>query len=342
MSVRSKWWLSALVVAACTPVSSVQTPGAYQGASDSESTGGRGKKSTRGSDASREAADDAQATGVESQGLGVVAPASAIEQLISSDAASNGGANVIYATIGHLAPDGQQNDKLETVRLGMVKVLNSVSTKPQIVNLTAIDPGKSVYRINLADFNQAGALPRIKTAPFADSNVSTVGGATVVKGDWLVYALSRPEVYDPIMKLPQLGKLFDAQVGANWANAKYVKVSHSEVAFNKRLLARIPIEMGGKPGGYYWRSYDFVRADVQERAFQDPSSVRTTQIPEFVAGEFFFSLPNGLQGYYLTGFGDQHRYDVPVSGAGGISPPVATDYRRPQDGLSHCVGGKAP
>ena len=268
----------------------------------------------------------------------------AIAKLIASDFAKNGGnsASVIYATIDHLAPEKVDSAKLEIVRFGMAKVLNSVSMAPAIVKLQAVDEAKTVFRINLADYKQAAALGRIKSAQYAEGNVSQIGGATVVKGDWLVYALSRPEVYDPLMNLPALDRQLESTLGVNYSKAAYINVASgtSDVVFAGRVLMRVPIEIGGKPGGYYWRSYDFVRADVQNRAFTDPSTLKNAQISDLVAGEFFFSLPNGLQAYYLTGFGNQHRYDVPAPGGGSIDPPVATDYRRPQDGLTRCVGGK--
>ena len=344
MAVKHIAWMSMLVsMSSCTPTPSVNAPqaGKFSGAVSGEE-GTDGAADGGSSRSKKVAADDSYGATAGQSVAGLVADASALQALIKTDAASNSGQSVIYATIDHLSKDGQQNETLEVVRKGLVKVLNSVSMAPTIVNLQAIDAGKTVFRVNLADFKQAGALSRIKSAAYAQDNVSTVGSATVVKGDWLVYALSRPEVYDPLMKLPQLGKMLDAQLEVNYSNAKYLNAEHSEVVFNGRVLARIPLEIGGKPGGYYWRTYDFVRADVQARAFSDPASVRTTQIPDFVAGEFFFSLPNGLQAYFLTGFGDQHRYDVPAFGAGGISPGVASDSRRPQDGLTRCVGGKQP
>jgi len=273
----------------------------------------------------------------------LVPDTAAISKLIAADFAAQGskGNQIIYATIDHLAPDKIENPKLEIVRFGMTKTLNSVSMAPAIAKLPAIDPAKTVFRLNLADFNQAGALGAIKSAPYAQQNVTQVGGATVVKGDWLVYALTRPEVYDPLMKLPAIDTMLESTLRVDYNKAGYINAQSSDVVFNGRVLMRIPIELGGKPGGYYWRSYDFARTDVMQRAFKDPSFLRAATIPDLVAGEFFFSLPNGLQAYYLTGFGNQHRYDVPGPGGLSIDPPVATDYRRPQDGLHPCVGGKA-
>jgi len=296
------------------------------------------------------AANDQGSVATAAQGaLGATVPTApipdpaAISKLIAADFAAQGsnGSQVIYATIDHLAPNKIESPKLEIVRFGMTKTLNSVSMAPAIVKLQAIDPARTVFRVNLAAFNQAGALGAIKSAPFAQQNVSQVGGATVVKGDWLVYALTRPEIYDPLMKLPAQDTMLESTLHVDYNKAGYINAQSSDVVFNGRVLMRVPIEMGGKPGGYYWRSYDFARGDVMQRAFKDPSFLRSATIPDLVAGEFFFSLPNGLQAYYLVGFGNQHRYDVPGPGGLSIDPPVATDYRRPQDGLHPCVGGKA-
>ena len=309
-----------------------------QGAADADGAGISGAGNAQGS-----------ATTTTQGALGATVPAvpipdtATISKLIAADFAAQGskGDQVIYATIDHLAPDKTENPKLEIVRFGMTKTLNSVSMAPAIAKLQAIDPARTVFRINLADFNQAGALGTIKSAPFAQQNVSQVGGVTVIRGDWLVYALTRPEVYDPLMKLPAIDTMLESTLHVDYSKAVYINAQSSDVVFNGRVLMRIPIELGGKPGGYYWRSYDFARTDVMQNAFKNPSFLRAATIPDLVAGEFFFSLPNGLQAYYLVGFGNQHRYDVPGPGGLSIDPPVATDYRRPQDGLHPCVGGKA-
>ena len=315
-----------------------------------DTTTGGAQNSAQGADATGNAGNPSSVVAGSTQGaLGATVAAvpildtAAISKLIATDFAAQGskGSQIIYATIDHLAPDKIENPKLEIVRFGMTKTLNSVSMAPAIAKLQAIDPARTVFRVNLADFNQAGALATIKSAPYAQQNVSQVGGATVVKGDWLVYALTRPEIYDPLMKLPAIDTMLESTLRVDYSKAGYINAQSSDVVFNGRVLMRVPIELGGKPGGYYWRSYDFARGDVMQRAFKDPSFLRSTTIPDLVAGEFFFSLPNGLQAYYLVGFGNQHRYDVPAPGGGSIDPPVATDYRRPQDGLHPCVGGKA-
>jgi hypothetical protein len=279
--------------------------------------------------------DQARADGGEAR-----APDTAtVEQLILKDAATNNSPSVLYATIDHLARSGKDEGDLDVVRFGMTKALNSVSTAPRIVPLKAIDPAQTVFRIDLAELKQARSLGLITSAELAATNVSKVGNATVVKGDWLVFALSRPETYDRLIGLPALGSMLEAQLRVDLSKAVQINTDKSEVVFNGRVLERMPLEIGGKPGGYYWRSFDFVRDDVMQNAFADPTILRNTSIPDFVAGEFIYSLPNGMQAYYLTGFGDQHRFDVPAPGK-SIDPGVATDFRRGQDGVGQCVGDK--
>lgn len=273
-------------------------------------------------------------------GVGHVPDEDTIEQLITKDSALNSSPNVVYARLDHLAKKGVNSADLEVVRFGMTKVLNSISMAPSIVALKALDTEKTVFRINFADLKQNRAVNLLRSAELAESNVSQVGTATVVKGDWLVFALSRPETYDKILGLPPLVSFLESQLKVDTTKAVQVNTGKSEVVFKGRVLERIPIELGGKPGGYYWRSYDFVRDDIMQNSFKDPSKLRSMEIPDLVAGEIFYSLPNGLQAYYLIGFGNQHRYDVPAPGK-SIDPGVATDFRRPQDGITHCVGGKS-
>lgn len=254
-----------------------------------------------------------------------------VRRFIAEDA-KGAGQGTIYATIGHLVSEGKSAKELQSVRYGMTKALNSVSMAPEIKKLRAVDPAGTVYAFNLRDFQLSAAQwAAVQNAPEAGQNLSTQEGVTVVKGDWLVFALTRPEVYDKVMGIPPQINMLEARLGVNLSEAVYMNVVESDVTFSERVLMRTPIEIGGKPGGYYWRSFDFARPDGVQKGFANPEALNNAGIPDLIAGEFFFSLPNGLQGYMLSGFGEQHRYDAQAF--------VATDKRRGQDGLRKCVGG---
>lgn len=243
---------------------------------------------------------------------GVTVPAeSEIDGLIAQSG------NGYYVSLAHLGAGGPASE-LEVYRYGVHKALNSVSMAPDIVKMKAVDPAESVYLLNPAEFRlSADDMNSILAAPGANAGVRKVGGSVLIQGDWLTYAVTRPEIYDHIMRIPNDVGSMERQAGVNRNNGVItadIGDGQSEVTFGRRVLERVSIEVGGQPGGYYWRSYDPFTA--------------------LMAGEFFFSLPNGLQAYMLSGFVDQHRIDA--------QPFVATDRNRPQDGLTQCVGGEAP
>ena len=254
-----------------------------------------------------------------------------IQEIVQKDGGS-AQAGIIYISLAHLAKSGQGTQDLEVYRFGVTKALNSLSMKPQIKRLDPLDDAHTVYKVNLADFSlNANSLGLVQRVAGANNAIRQVGNSTVIKGDWLVYAVTRPEVYDNIMGIPNFVGALENELRIDTKKAVYWNISSSEVTFEPRVLERIPIEIGGKPGGYYWRSYDFARKDVQIRGFQNPQTLRSAGVVDLVAGEFFFSLPNGLQGYMLSGFATQHRIDAQSF--------VATDSNRSQDGLTRCVGG---
>ncbi len=257
-----------------------------------------------------------------------------VTTIVESDA-QNARKTVIYASFAHMIKDGETvASDLDVYRYGLTKALNSISVRPTIVIPEAVDDAALVMRVDLESYGiHDRDWAKIQSAPLASDNISQVGNATVVKGDWLVYAVTRPEAYNQIMRIPATIPMLEAQLGVDPSKAVFVGVKTSEVTFSQRVLERIPITTPGKSDGYYWRSYDFARPDGVAKGFSNPESLRTAGIPELVAGEFFFSLPNGLQGYALSGFGQQQRLDAQAF--------VATDGNRAQDGLKRCVGGVA-
>lgn len=253
-------------------------------------------------------------------------------KLVATDLASNDNTGaVIYVDIRHLVKAKNGTSDLEVYRFAIAKVLNSVSLNPKIVALSPVDPGETLFRVKLSDYTLGQGWQYVIGEKHAHANSTKWGSATVVKGDWLVYAISRPEVYDMIMNIPASVPAFEAQLKPDYSKAIYINAVDSTVTFFGRVLQRIPLEIGGKPGGYYWRSYDIDGLDEQLAAFAAPAALRFATLPTLVAGEYFFSLPNGLQGYYVSGFAMQTRLDAQLF--------VATDSRRPEDGLTTCVGG---
>uniref|UniRef100_UPI0002559A4D hypothetical protein n=1 Tax=Oceanicola sp. S124 TaxID=1042378 RepID=UPI0002559A4D len=75
----------------------------------------------------------------------------------------------------------------------------------------------------------------------------------------------------------------------------------SAVSQNNRLIERLE----QPTGGYYWTSYDFDRGVSPIRRLKETPLGPAAAFPDMPhfeedGGEMLFSLPNGMQGYYLT------------------------------------------
>lgn len=235
------------------------------------------------------------------------------DKLIAADA---GGANTVYVTFQEMKDSPDFARDLEVYRFGVTKAMNHLSIKPDIVKMKALDPAGIV---NALDLSALGLTQRdidtMMKAPDSAANVRQVGSSKVINGDWMVFAATRPEVYDVILRIPNSVGELEKQLGADRSKAvtAELKPGTSEIVFGRRVLERIPMSAGGQTNGYYWRSYDYV--------FNSSDGL--------VAGEMLYSLPNGLQGYMLIGFATQHRWDA--------QPFVATDFNRPADGIEKCA-----
>src|SRR5205823_12880982 len=64
---------------------------------------------------------------------------------------------------------------------------------------------------------------------------------------------------------------------------------NSGIALNNRVVERHIARYGA-----YWRSYDFRGSQGEQNIFRDPVTLHAN------GGEFIFSLPNGMQGYFIA------------------------------------------
>jgi hypothetical protein len=140
-----------------------------------------------------------------------------------------------------------------------------------------------------------------------------------VRGDWFVATVSRPPLYDRLLKLPATLKKLEVQ-----------KLSvHLEKNFNDDTLRRGGLITSGvskhnrlverhrTPFGAYWRSYDFKTGAGRGNLLLFPLGLRFAgndfddQAFEQAGGKVIFNLPNGLQGYMLADAKD-NRLDAPA------------------------------
>lgn len=153
----------------------------------------------------------------------------------------------------------------------------------------------------------------------------------------LGYTLSRPDVYADIMELGVFSPSLEASLGVQQKGIdtwKFVTVDDA-ITINKRMLLRTDI-----PSGYFWKGVDpfaqspFIFYDRPVPEMDGFSLVKTTPVfdkdgtyrmdvgisedangnlvggPQAQASEMIFSLPNGLQGYFIGGANNQIRVDA--------------------------------
>ena len=179
-----------------------------------------------------------------------------------------------------------------------------------------------------------------------------------VDGAQLGYTLSRPDVYADVMQLGTISPPLEVSLGVkedkvdDW---KFVTVDDA-ITINKRMLLR-----QDTPYGYFWKGVDpfaqspFIFYDRPIPEMDSFSLVKTTPIfgadgsyrmdngietdangnlvggVQAQASEMIYSLPNGLQGYFIGGGLNQIRVDA--------FPFIVIDPRRGGVDMNSAVNG---
>ncbi|WP_136634564.1 c-type cytochrome [Pseudooceanicola onchidii] len=219
---------------------------------------------------------------------------------------------------------------------GLNKLVNSLSWEPKVTKVEPIADGMGVYAIDIRDYGWthqqwealiAGQIPGLEEAlpypygldPFGaerDENLTQIAQITgtsvpIMRGDWFVANAGEPFAYKFMLNLPDTVQEFEShllrvdRIGdiqrRDVMRAGFLE-GGSGVSQNNRLIERLV----QPTGGYYWVSYDFDRAVASEKRLkQSPLGPReafppTQHVFDGDGGEMIFTLPNGMQGYYLT------------------------------------------
>ena len=224
-----------------------------------------------------------------------------------------------YFSIAHLSNAGLPEDGLQTYRLALFKLVNSLSWQKEIVKPLPIDPRQTIFRIDLREYLWDETVWGLIAAAHPYGVTSTTETARhcyemtgsklpVARADWFVFAASRPPLYHEILRLPataeELEKLLRVNVKRDLEQRKRVAragFNSSGIAVsNNRLIERHKFNDGA-----YWKSFDFARpnqeGDDRRNLFkhplgpgEGPSDFRHD------GGEIIFNLPNGLQAYLLV------------------------------------------
>jgi hypothetical protein len=226
-----------------------------------------------------------------------------------------------YFTLTHLENAGYNADQLQTYRVGLSKLINSLSWYRRIKAPTPIDPARTVLRIDLRDYlwDEETWQTILDSYPYGlrleGATASSVEELTAcelphVRADWFVFAASRPPLYHEVLRLPEtIGELerkLDVDVAADIHQDRVARAAFNDsgVSRNNRL-----IERHESTHGALWRSYDFAGNADRKNLFSHPLGPGDGEHDfEPDGGEVIFALPNGLNGYMLID-GQGHRID---------------------------------
>jgi WD40 repeat protein len=219
-----------------------------------------------------------------------------------------------YFTLTHLYNAGVSDDELQTYRNAFNKLINSLSWNTELILPQAIDPAKTVFRVDIRQLNwTSDQWLKIETAnPYfvplsspeaAACNEATQTSMPYVRVDWFVYAASKPPLYHEVLNAPesaqQLEQMLHVNVESNIEQEKAIRAAfnRSGVSQHNRL-----IEWHKSPYGSYWKSYDFGGSTGRQNLFEYPLGTGGGGADSFQhdGGEIIFTLPNGMQGYLLV------------------------------------------
>jgi mono/diheme cytochrome c family protein len=251
-----------------------------------------------------------------------------------------------YFTLTNLYNAGYSQDEMRTYRLALSKLVNSLSWHQKIVHPQPIDPGQTIFRIDVRTLGWDDAVWEkiIEANPYSvklyadtpDGQFcldATQCEVPHVRADWFVAAASRPPLYHEALQLPAtlkelLAKRFpevDLEKDVRQESVARVGMSKSGVSQNNRL-----IEFHRASSGYFWVSYDFAGNTGRKNLFRHPLGPGSDENHfEHDGGEIIFSLPNGLQGYMLVDAKGNRIEKAPTS--------IVTDPKRPDSAVTNGV-----
>ncbi len=212
----------------------------------------------------------------------------------------------------------------ELYEAGFHKLLNSVSRGASLVVPDVVADTKGLLvRVDIRDLGWDNDTwdKFAKTYPFgydpaSDSVLKALSSEIgtelpIMRVDWFMANATRPENYHALLNLPEkisdLEETMGVDVNENIKRRRVARAGFFEgasgVSDHNRMIERHDLPQGG----YYWKSYDFAGSREEQNLKKHPHG--PTDINpldegltsfEHDGGEMIFSLPNGMQGFYLS------------------------------------------
>ena len=243
-----------------------------------------------------------------------------------------------YFSLMHLVAEGTTPENLAVHRDALAKAVNHLSRRRAIVRPKVIDG--DIGGLLAVDIRELGW----DTTPFAHSpdtaaelrtinlwdlalldypyGLTLAGGDTLdrlaeaylvparmirpvafMRADWFASIVTQPPLYEDFLRLPRTATEVEKQLGVeSLESGKRGGVTISGVSQNNRV-----VERHRSADGFYWKSVDFQSSSARENMFRDPVNLSGS------GGEFIFTLPNGLQGYFLADAHGNRLAEAPTS-----------------------------
>ncbi|MDX2155940.1 MAG: DUF4384 domain-containing protein [Hyphomicrobiaceae bacterium] len=226
--------------------------------------------------------------------------------------AGDGAARLRFLSIAHLHNGCVAFEALAAYRQALVKLINSLSWKPALVQVLPVDETRTLYRIDLGDLGwlpehwerilQSGNDP-LGLTPSVPRDVRKQLGTEfpVARADWLAANVLRAPLYYDVLGLPGTGpeilKILQINADRQTQESKVqrIPVKPSQVSIQPSLIERLI----GRTGPV-WTAYHVIARDGSP----DPSEAAVSPGQEPVphhAARTMFSLPNGLPAFAIVG-----------------------------------------
>jgi len=240
-----------------------------------------------------------------------------------------------YLTLTHLF-NAKRTEEIARVHLALARLVNALSWSENIRRPSVVDGLGSILRIDLRDYQWTDATwARVLAQnPYGvklnNKKSQALYGSFVgqqiphVRGDWFVFAASRPPLYHDILDLPggdgkpgadlALEKLLGVDFRRGFERGEVIRAGtrQSGVSFHNRV-----IERHNSKYGTYWKSYDFETDDGEQNIFDHPLDFKQN------GGEIIFSLPNSMHAYLLIDAQGKRINDGPLT--------IVHHDKRPED-----------
>ena len=232
--------------------------------------------------------------------------------------------------------DAQFVKRLDLYRSGFRKLLNSVSRGNSMVVPDAVDRTKELLvRVDIRDLGWSETEWEVleKAYPFgidvgSDATLGALASATnstipIIRTDWFMANGGKPKIYHALLRLPDTIRKLEKEIlninaEDNIARRRVMRAGFNQgssaVSANNRMIERHDLPQGG----YYWKSYDMAKSTGDGNLRDRPhgpadNEPLDTGLKSFVhdGGEMLFSLPNGMQAYYLSTAAGDRLDDAP-------------------------------